>query len=369
MSWQNKLQEWHDKQLITSETMRSIEQYEAQQPSSISQLWRYSLIGLAVLCIGMGLLFIVASNWQNIPFSVRLASHTIFNLGLGSYILWLVRKGNYSKWQLETPLIILAAVQLSLMALIGQYLQISSPIEDVLLFWWILIAPMLLLLGQSVFSGMLFFGLGFFVLLERLNIQIDQLYMPFFWLSTAAYFAGITSWLRQHRLSWAQLLQQVGFYTMIILTTWLLIDIQIYASPYNLGAEFFQYNMLATALLTAVTALAYIRQSKSLTNNSRTHGNEVMILSFATLVVSYLTPSSEFMDAFLFCLYFLGIGWISYRYYRSAFLVISIIAVSIRMIIYFCELLDNLLLNGLMMIVVGLAALFVLKKLVLQKRA
>src|SRR5690606_31022434 len=116
-----------------------------------------------------------------IPFSVKLAAHITFNLGLGGLILYMLERQQHDphpqsapsqSWRIEAPLLVLAALQLSLMALIGQHFHLSAPIRDVLLVWWLLIAPMLVLLGQHVPSALLFFGLGAWLLYDRFGLSL-----------------------------------------------------------------------------------------------------------------------------------------------------------------------------------------------------
>src|SRR5262245_7959203 len=126
MSWQKKLNEWQKAGLIPAATYDAIQNYEAARPRLTDAIWRYGLLGLAVLCIGLGLWFIIAANWQNIPFGLKLFNHTLLNFAFAGATLYFFKTRPDTVPAVEIPLLLTAAGQLSLMALIGQHFHVSS---------------------------------------------------------------------------------------------------------------------------------------------------------------------------------------------------------------------------------------------------
>lgn len=368
-SWHNKLQEWHAQQLITADTVKNIEAYEANQPRAIENVWRYGLMGLAALCIGLGILFIVASNWQAIPFSAKLGTHIFFNVALGGYILHLLRKGDAGKWSMEICLLILSAAQLSLMALIGQHLQISAEIEDTMKFWLFLIAPMLLLIGKRSGTAVLFFSLTIFYILSNIDVDLDNT-APILWGASFFYFISLIPQLKQNRPGWSDVAHLIGFYSIIGLTLLMLTGAGLFWGYHDRDAGLLKINLNSAMFLTAIMGALYFYRWGNTYLNQKTGNNAIVIYSLVFAVLAqYPTIYFYIPYPILFCLYFFGIGAIAYRYHKTVFLILSIIAISGRLIIYFTELSDNMLLNGLSMIGVGLAGLVVIKKLVLKKKA
>lgn len=359
MSWQNKLQEWHTQDLISEETVQNIERYEAAQPRIIDNMWRYGLTGLASLCICLGILFIVAANWQHIPFSIKLTVHMIFNLGLGGYLLHLIKSEQMHKRVFEICVLLLSFAQLSLMALIGQHFQITSEFEDVMCFWWLLIAPLLILLGRGKASALLFFSLGIYCFFAKLDINIEKTYSPVMISAAALYFTSLLPPLKKYRPAWADLMQSVGFY-IIFLTTFFLTIVAI-----EIAKKDHSVDLLVTAIV-AIIALI-IRFVPNALYPQKTLRNDLVLLSaFACLILLSLSTIPEILSIVLFCGYFLAVGWIANLHEHIRLLSLAIVTISVRLIIYFAVLTDNLFINGLSMIGIGIAGLMVLRKLVLK---
>lgn len=142
-----KLKAWESAGLIDAATADRIRAWEDEHRRPLG-LW--AVFGIAALAIGLGILSVVAANWDDIPGVVRLALHFALMAGLA---LWLWLKGERMAeampWANEALLFVLGALGLTFMGHVGQVYQTSSPLWQPMALWLVLFAPLLLLQGLS----------------------------------------------------------------------------------------------------------------------------------------------------------------------------------------------------------------------------
>ena len=78
MKLAKKLSEWEQIKLIDEKQKSAILAYESRQGKNRLP---FILSALAVFCIGLGILSLIASNWQEIPDSLKLSADILL-LGL-----------------------------------------------------------------------------------------------------------------------------------------------------------------------------------------------------------------------------------------------------------------------------------------------
>src|SRR5690606_2759793 len=124
-----------------------IRAWEAEHARPLA-LW--AVIGIAALAIGLGVLSVVAANWDAIRGEVRLALHFALMAGIAGY-LWLKGDGlaDRQPWLHEGLLFVLGVLGMTFMGHVGQVYQTSSPLWQPLALWLVLFAPLLLLRGAS----------------------------------------------------------------------------------------------------------------------------------------------------------------------------------------------------------------------------
>lgn len=144
---ERKLEAWQAAGLIDGDTAARIRAWEAEHARPIG-LW--AVFGIAALAIGLGIVSVVAANWDEIAGEVRLALHSLLMVGIAAY-LWLraVPLAEKHPWLHEAMLFILGALGLAFMGHVGQVYQTSSPLWQPLALWLVLFAPLLLLEGLS----------------------------------------------------------------------------------------------------------------------------------------------------------------------------------------------------------------------------
>lgn len=142
-----KLDAWQEAGLIDADTARRIRAWEAAHARPLG-LW--AAIGIAALAIGLGLMSLVAANWEAIPGAVRLSIHAALILA-GAAALWI--KG--PDWTARQPvlqeaaLFVFAVLGVTFLGHVGQVYQTVAPFWQLLLVWLVLFAPLLLSQGQG----------------------------------------------------------------------------------------------------------------------------------------------------------------------------------------------------------------------------
>jgi uncharacterized membrane protein len=372
MSWQKKLDEWHKAGILPASTAQAIRNYEETQPRLTDAIWRYGLFGLAALCIGLGLWFIIAANWQSIPFSVKLGGHTLLNLAFGAATIYFYRTRHDIVPAVEIPLLLTAAGQLSIMALIGQHLHISSPMEDVMLHWWLLIVPMLLLVGRTFFSGALVLGLTIFVAVTKLDLDFRAYFIPIFTLAPALYILSHAPKFKSLKPGWIVITRLIGLYTPLFFAVLILIEPSAFAGRRNAASEIIYNNLFGGVLIAA--ALFYLWREKSTALNLQHHAHHVLAIILATATaglgqILIFAKNDHTTMAIVFCAFFLALGRIAYHHQRRWMLSAAILFVAGRMIVYFSQMSNNMLVTGVAMIAIGLGAIYLMRKLLPHMKA
>jgi hypothetical protein len=142
-----KIAAWHDAGLIDAATRDRLLAYETAHARPLA-LW--AVFGIGALAIALGLVSVIAANWEDIPGQLRLAVHLALIAGLLAMLAWReARLAASAPWGLEALVFVIAALGLTFFGHLGQVYQTSSPIWQPLLTWLALFGPLLLLTGRS----------------------------------------------------------------------------------------------------------------------------------------------------------------------------------------------------------------------------
>lgn len=135
-----KLEAWQQAGLIKGEQKKAILDYEKKAGRP---LFLYSLLFLSIFCIGLGIIALISANWQEIPDSVKLAGDFLLLLGVGGCIYRSLK--NEKPFAAEALLFLYALLVLASIGLIGQIFQLPSSGLHAVLFWSLIVSPLLLL--------------------------------------------------------------------------------------------------------------------------------------------------------------------------------------------------------------------------------
>lgn len=152
MNLKKKLDQWREAGLIDTATAQSINDYE----KNISKpLMLYAISGIGTLSLCLGLISIIAANWQNISPNIKLGIDLLLGLGLCGYLA--ISYEQLSKWVKEILIVLISGWTLASIALIGQIYQLGGDGKSAITLWTLLIIP-LLLQGRSTASGVILLG-------------------------------------------------------------------------------------------------------------------------------------------------------------------------------------------------------------------
>jgi len=197
-----KIAEWHGAGLIDAETRDRLIAYEAahSRPLLLWAVW-----GIGALAIGLGLVSVIAANWEDIPGLVRLALHlALIAAALALLFFREDRLAERSPWAVEALAFITAALGLTFFGHLGQVYQTGAPLWQPLATWLVLFAPLLLLTGRSwptalaVLGGAVWTAWEYAGASRQSGIERSTLWSVWLALVTASpvIFAPVAAWAR-----------------------------------------------------------------------------------------------------------------------------------------------------------------------------
>lgn len=146
-----RLADWVEAGLIDSATADRIRAHERAHARPVLAL---AVAGLGLFALALGLMLIVAANWDRISPAVKLGAHLALLAGALAAVWWAGARGRLLL--AEAALFIAAALVLAGIALQAQVYQLTGPAWEALLLWLALAGPMLLVAGQTRVTATLF---------------------------------------------------------------------------------------------------------------------------------------------------------------------------------------------------------------------
>ena len=172
MSLDNKLDSWIAAGLIDAAAADRIRAHEAREERPYAQ---WALIALGLLALGLGVLLIIADNWDAIPNTIKLGAHWLLT-ALAAVVVWHGQRAD-RRWLAEGALFVLGMLVLGGIALHSQVYQLTGPIWQALLMWLVLMAPALLLVGDTRLTGYVLAGLSLWLLGDLLFDREERDYL------------------------------------------------------------------------------------------------------------------------------------------------------------------------------------------------
>jgi len=147
------LRRWRGAGLIDDGAVERIGAWEAAHRRP---LWLWALSGMGALAIGLGLVAVVAANWEEIPAAAKLAAALLLT-GLCAGCV-LVAWQRDREWPRELGAVLLFGLVIGSIALIGQVYQLQSDPWQALVTWLALCTPFLALVTFSRLVGAIWFA-------------------------------------------------------------------------------------------------------------------------------------------------------------------------------------------------------------------
>lgn len=145
--FEGKLKTWSDAGLIDAETAARIREWEAKNRKPIG-LW--AMIGLGALAIGLGLVSVVAANWDALAGEFRLAIHLALLIGVAGFAWWQQsRQATANSRFHDAALFVFGALGLTFFGHVGQVYQMGAPLWQPFAMWLLLFSPLFLGFGRG----------------------------------------------------------------------------------------------------------------------------------------------------------------------------------------------------------------------------
>ncbi|HEY5960718.1 MAG TPA: DUF2157 domain-containing protein, partial [Polyangiaceae bacterium] len=137
MALETRLKRWTEAGLIESRQAQRILEFEQGRDRP---MLLYAVAGLGGLAIAIGIVSIVAANWDAIPGRVKIGIDLAALLTFG--IAFAHGSNKWPSWLRETALLVLYGLTLGSIALVGQVYQLGGSTRDALSVWSLLSAPL-----------------------------------------------------------------------------------------------------------------------------------------------------------------------------------------------------------------------------------
>ena len=148
----NELESLVNQEVIDSNTAIKISEYYKSR-AEIKPNWLLIIFGILGAClIGLGLILIVAHNWDDLPLSAKtLLAFLPLGLTQGLYGYTLKHKRLSVTWREVSSILLFFSVAICI-ALISQIYQIEGDLRSFLLTWAVLALPIVFIMPSSVVS-------------------------------------------------------------------------------------------------------------------------------------------------------------------------------------------------------------------------
>ena len=166
MPLSNDIEELVRAEVISREAAERIKEYYRLKSQSPQERFTIVLSILGSLLAGLGVVLLVAHNWDDLPRSAPTAfSFLPLAIGQALCIFSLVRKKDSVAWR-ESSAVFLFFAMGSCMALISQIYHISGTLEGFIVTWLLLTAPLVYIMRSSIVSLLVIAGATWYALLE-----------------------------------------------------------------------------------------------------------------------------------------------------------------------------------------------------------
>lgn len=144
----SKLAEWRSHGLISEEQSERIAAFEAARARPKLAL---AMTVLGAFTAGVGVIAIVAANWDAIPVDIRLGLHVLINLVIAGAV-WHWAGRSQTGVRVEAGVVLLSLSTLALIAHVGQSFQLQGSVSGLMGGWLLLVTPVTIALSRSSLS-------------------------------------------------------------------------------------------------------------------------------------------------------------------------------------------------------------------------
>lgn len=364
--FKKKLRNWQEANIITDDQAAAILAYER---SDKQKNFTNSLTYTGIFAILLGVVSIVAANWQAISPDVKIAGHFILNLALAVFI---TRTDEQKHPNLkEGAVLVLFGLFLTFIALIGQTYQLHGDLHNTLLFWLGICTPFLWMYGRTYIVA----GVWLIVALSTLYLNLVH-YIDFhhyhrlflasligFYLPPALLLIGNSKTLRDHRPGFVTSFKEMGIYLPALFT-----NIAIFL--FYMDTRIIEYSATHLSLIAAsiIGTMVLFRPKKDATGEKKDQQYALwlyLVVSGLIGMLPFAFPDIDgaLLPALIFIGYWLFLGWLGTIFHNDHLIDWAIKLIVLRIFIVYLEVFGGLMLTGFGLIFSGIILLIVLKNL------
>jgi uncharacterized membrane protein len=353
MQLDQQLKRWKDAELISAAQAERIVAFEKQRqrPALL-----YAVAGLAGLAVAIGLISIVASNWDLVPGRVKLVLDLLVVTLLGQAVVYL--KARPPAWLEEAATIALYGLVLASIALVGQVYQLGGNAALALLAWSVLTFPLMLLASSPRASFLWVLGLEvtYFVGLSELAkggpMRSDFALAAVYWAPLCVLALGRSGWLGRVRPEQAGLFRALGWSQLVLMAS---------------AASFAFYDALvrgerAPWLAVGISLFGTIALSTMMPSTPAGRAQRLLLaVAFTASHLPMFMPHGQWPlgAALAFIVVFAAVALVAHKRGRPRLLHLATAAVGLRLLAIYFEVFGSLLDTGLGLVLGGLLTLFV----------
>jgi uncharacterized membrane protein len=350
----HKLAEWQRAGLLTAEAAARIREYEGHQTRPYLL---YAVGGLGALTIVLGLVAVIASNWESIPGGVKLAVDLLLAAALAIGLVIVDRRG--IDWLRETLIALYWGHVLASIGLISQVYHLGGATWQALLVWTGLTFP---LVTRSRSDGLatlwvLALHITYFMALEPLAAgpASEGLIAGLVGLAPLLCLAVATSsTITRARPNFHHAFAGLGWLGALAMTS--AASFAFYDSP--MRDEFFDSFALATAIAAAIVVFLMVRAVR-LVGGHREAVLPLRVLLALFIVFGYApillaTGKQELLGALVFIALWAVVAWFGYATHNARTLSLATAIIGVRLIAVYFEVFGSLMDTGLGLISGGL---------------
>lgn len=353
-----RIEAWHKAGVIDAATRDRLLAYEAENARPVA-LW--AVFGIGALAIGLGLISVVAANWEEIPGLFRLSVHlALIVAGLAALAMREEELAARSPFVVEALLFVTGALGLTFFGHLGQVYQTDAPLWQPLAAWLVLFAPLMLMMGRGSSAASALMVVILWAVWDYADLGIRKQDTAFtLWLalvtSLPVLIAPLAGWLRYRsaRGEFWRRLEQIALayavagasFAAVLASTGAFSRSDALVSPAAMAVR-------AAIGVGAGLALAMLRPGTS----GRMAG---AIIAGAGLVLplAYALNDQDILAAALFMALWAGIAAAALKAGWRGVFQLAVGVIALRLIILSFELASDLLLSGFGLIVAGLLVL------------
>lgn len=362
MRLKGKLNRWEKQGLISAEQHSAILDYERRHGFG----WQAGLAFLGVFAIVIGVLAVIAANWQVVPAWMKLGVHLLLNAALAVGVLRTWRNPAIA----QLSLLAWYGLTLTFIGLMGQVFHLAGSTAGALLLWTILTSAAavafatssLVLLPWTV--GTLLTLIAAYDAFVRPVLGADLL-LPWLMLGVMLPAALAMIAARLSRPRWRALNKQLLWLAGWLPVVTAALVCQFWYSDSLRAAVFTANDVIATLAITALATALALNSRISVPEWLDTVANFrlLLLVACALITLPFLFPrvEADWLAALGFIALWLLLGWIGQRTQSSRLVSLAIFAIALRLFIVYVEVFGTLLLTGFGLIFSGIVLLGLLQ--------